>query len=174
MRRQEQESSSSENDEDEESNEEDDQSTSSDEEIDPKMAKLFSKIEKNMKRINARIDDPIFIEDLVNTIDLIKKEKKTKNKSETRRRDKAFACMRKWVSEDKDSSSSDESFTTHSSKRSSSLRSPSCKLTCKPSHKCLVAKYIDSDVSDNESDEDSPSYDELLYLINEQKRILRK
>ena len=33
---------------------------------------------------------------------------------------------------------------------------------------------MDSDVSDDESDEDSPSYDELLHLINEQQRALKK
>ena len=37
-----------------------------------------------------------------------------------------------------------------------------------------MAKGIDSNVSDDESDEDSPSYDELFHLINEQQRALKK
>ena len=33
---------------------------------------------------------------------------------------------------------------------------------------------MDSNVSDDESDEDSPSYDELLSLINKQQKVLKK
>ena len=33
---------------------------------------------------------------------------------------------------------------------------------------------MNNDVSDDESDEDSPSYDELLHFINEQQRTLKK
>ena len=93
MRRQEQESSSSEDDgdKDEDSDEEDEQRTSSDEEIDSKIVKLISRLEKDIKRINAKIDHPIIIKDLVNTIDHIKKEKKkTKKKRETKGRAKAL------------------------------------------------------------------------------------
>ena len=173
MRRQEQESSSSEDDgeEDEESEEEDEQSSSSDEEMDPKMAKLMAQIEKNIKKINTMVDHPISLRALVKTMDHVKKEKMKKMKRrETRSRAKAFASMGRWVSEDEDSSSSNESFATHSYKRSSSSRSSSRKS----SHKCLMAKGMESDVSDDESDEDSPSYDELLALINEQQRALKK
>ena len=94
MRRQEQESSSSEDDGDqnEESYEEDDQSTSSNEEFDSKITKFFSKLEKNMKMINTKVDHHISIEDLINTIDHIKNEKKTKiKKRETRGRAKTLA-----------------------------------------------------------------------------------
>ena len=101
-------------------------------------------MEKNIKKINAKIDHPISMKDLVKTIDHIKKEKKkSKNKRETRGRAKAFASIERWVCEDEDSSSSDESFATHSSKRSSSSRSSS--------HKCLMAKGMESNVSDDDS-----------------------
>ena len=52
--------------------------------MDPKIAKLISRLEKELKRINAKIDHPIFMKNLVNTIDHIKKEKKIKNKREIR------------------------------------------------------------------------------------------
>ena len=78
------------------------------------------------------------------------------------------------MSDDEGSSLSDKSITIHSSKRSSSSKSSSHKLSRKPSHKCLMTKGVDSDVSDDESDEDSPSYDELLHFINEQQRDFKK
>ena len=67
MRRQEQESSSSEDDEDEddESYEEDKQSTSSGEDMDPEVAKLISQVEKNITKINTKIDHSIYMKDLV-------------------------------------------------------------------------------------------------------------
>ena len=140
--------------------------------MDPEVAKLIYQVEKNIKNINTKIHHRISMKDLVKTIDHIKKEK-TKSKREIRGRAKAFASMRRWVSEDEDSISSDESFTTHSSKRSSSSRSSSRKSSCKPSsHKCLMAKGMELD--DNESDEDSSSYDELNNLINEQQGALKK
>ena len=109
--------------------------------------------------------------DLVKTIDHIKKEKKTKKKRETRARVKVFTRIERWVSEDEDSSSSDESFTIHSSKRNSSSISSSRKPS---SHKCIMTKDVKNKVNDDESDEDSPSYDELLHLINEQQGTLKK
>ena len=144
--------------------------------MDPEVAKLISQVERNIKKINAKIDHPISMKDLVKTIDHIKKEKKTKiKKRETKGRAKALASIGRWVSDDEDSSSSDESITIHSCKRSSSSRLSSHKSSSrKSSHKCLMAKGMDSDVSDDESNEDSPSYDELLHLINEQQRDLKK
>ena len=61
MRRQEQESSSGEDygDQDEESYEEDEKNTSSDEEMDPEVTKLILQVEKNIKKINAKIDHSI-------------------------------------------------------------------------------------------------------------------
>ena len=80
-------------------------------------------MEKNIKKINAKTDHPISMNDLVKTIDHFKKKKKkTKNNRETRGRAKAFASIGRWVSDDEDSSSSDESISIYSSKRSSSSR----------------------------------------------------
>ena len=168
---------SSEDDDEEEleSNEEDDQSTSSDEEIDPKIAKLMQQVEENIKRINAKIDHPISLKELIKTTNHIKKKNRIKNKREIRGRAKALTSIGIWVSNDEDSSSSDEGITIHSSKKSSSSRSSSHKSSSRKScHKCLMAKGMDSDVSDDESDENSPSYDDILHLINEQQMTLKK
>ena len=44
------------------------------------VAKLISQVKKNLQKINTKIHHPIFMNNLVNTIDHIKKEKKTKIK----------------------------------------------------------------------------------------------
>ena len=56
-------------------------------------------MEKDLKRINAKINHPIYMKNLINTIDHIKKEKKTKNKREIIRRGKIVANIGRWVSE---------------------------------------------------------------------------
>ena len=105
------------------------------------MVNLLPKLEKNKKRINAKVDHPISIENVVNRIDHIKKEKKTKiKKREARGRAKTLASIGRWMSDDEESRSSDESFTIPPSKKSSFSRSSSRKSTRKPSHKCLMAK----------------------------------
>ena len=85
-----------------------------------------------------------------------KKEKKPKHES--------FAIFGEWVCGDEESSasSSDESnkkFTTRTNMGSSS-------------NTCLMAQGMESNVSDDESD--SPSYDELLDLVHEHQRVIKK
>jgi len=84
------------------------------------------------------------------------KEKKPKNES--------FAIFGKWVSggEESSASSSDESskkFTTRTNMGSSS-------------HTCFMARGMENDVSDDNSD--SPSYEELLELVHEHQKVIKK
>ena len=44
--------------------------------------------------------------------------------------------------------------------------------TASSSNICLMAKDMESDVSDDDSD--SPSYDELLDLVHEHQRVIKK
>ena len=86
----------------------------------------------------------------------LKKEKKPKHES--------FAIFDEWVSDGEESSanSSDESnkkFTARTNMRSSS-------------NTCLMAQGMENDVSDDDSD--SPSYDELLDLVHEHQRVIKK
>ena len=85
-----------------------------------------------------------------------KKKKKPKHES--------IVIFGEWVSggEESSASSSDESnkkFTT-------------CTNVGLSSNTCLMAKGIDSDVSDDDSD--SPSYEELLELVHEHQKIIKK
>uniref|UniRef100_A0A0A9FLZ8 Uncharacterized protein n=1 Tax=Arundo donax TaxID=35708 RepID=A0A0A9FLZ8_ARUDO len=122
-------------------------------------------IKRNITRINHKLE-----RNRITFDNLIKK----KEKRETNSKAKAFASIGRWVSEDKGSSSSDESYTITSSKKNSSSTSSSHKTSLRRSHKCLIAKGIDSDVSDEESDDDSSSQQKLFNLINKQQRTLKK
>ena len=93
-----------------------------------------------------------------------KKFKKNKPKKEKKPKHESFAIFGEWVSggEESSASSSDESrkkFTTRTNKGSSS-------------NTCLIAQGMESDVSDDDSD--SPSYDELLDLVHEHQRVIKK
>jgi len=90
--------------------------------------------------------------------------KKKKEKKEKKLKHESFAIFGEWVSggEESSASSSDESskkFTTRTNKRSSS-------------NTCLMVQGMESDVSDDDSD--SPSYDELLELIHEHQKVIKK
>ena len=93
-----------------------------------------------------------------------KKFKKNKQKKEKKPKHESYAIFGEWVSggEESSASSSDESnkkFTTRTNMGSSS-------------NTCLMAQGMESDVSDDDSD--SPSYDELLNLVHEQQRAIKK
>jgi hypothetical protein len=101
-------------------------------------------------------------------IKFTKIEHKPKKKvvKERRPRQKATIAIREWTSggESSSSSSSDESrknFTTRF------MQGPSSSL-----HMCLMAKGMESDVSDDESD--TTSLDDLVELVHEQKGMLNK
>ena len=91
-----------------------------------------------------------------------KKFKKNKQKKEKKPKHESFAIFGEWVSggEESSTSSSDESnkkFTTR-------IRSSS--------NTCLMAKGMDSDLSDDDSG--SPSIDKLLDLVHEHKKVIKK
>ena len=85
---------------------------------------------------------------------LMKVEKKPKHES--------YAIFDEWVSggEDSSASSSDESNKKFTTRMGSS------------SNTCLMAKGMDSDVSNDDSD--SPSIDELLNLVHEYQKVIKK
>ena len=90
--------------------------------------------------------------------------KKKKEKTEKKPKHESFAIFGEWVSggEESSASSSDESskkFTTRTNMGSSS-------------NTCLMAQGMESNVSDDDSD--SPSYDELLDLVHEHQRVIKK
>ena len=93
-----------------------------------------------------------------------KKFKKKQQKKEKKPKHESFAIFGEWVSggEESSASSSDESnkkFTTRTNMGSSS-------------NTYFMAQGMESDVSDDESD--SPSYDELLDLVHEHQRVIKK
>ena len=93
-----------------------------------------------------------------------RKFKKKKEKKEKKPKHASFAIFDEWVSggEELNASSSDESskkFSTRTNMGSSS-------------NTCLMAKGMDSDVSDD--DFDSPSYEELLELVHEHQKVIMK
>ena len=92
-------------------------------------------------------------------------KKKKQQKKGKKPQHESFAIFGEWVSGGEESSaisSDDESskkFATRTNMRSSS-------------NNCLKAKGMDSDVSDD--DFDSPSYEELLELVHEHQRVIKK
>src|SRR6185312_11615742 len=90
--------------------------------------------------------------------------KKKKEKKEKKHRHESFAIFGEWDSggEESSANSSDESnkkFTTRTNFGSSS-------------NTCLMAKGMESDVSDDDSD--APSYEDLLELVHEHQKVIKK
>src|SRR6185312_7913841 len=79
---------------------------------------------------------------------------------------KAFVVLGEWTSggEESSTSSSDESNKTFTTRFNTGMASSS--------NICLIAKGMESDVSDDDSD--SPSYEELLDLVHEHQRAIKK
>ena len=93
-----------------------------------------------------------------------KRFKKKQQKKEKKPQHESFAIFGEWVSggEESSASSSDKSnkkFTTRTNIGSSS-------------NTCLMAQGMESDVSDDDSN--SPSYNELLDLVHEHQRVIKK
>jgi hypothetical protein len=157
--------SSSENDDDDG----DDGDSSSDEEVESMVAEYVKKIFKYVKKVNMYGYNVHLREGRHHQhIKFTKIEHKPKKKvvKERRPRQKATIAVREWKSggESSSSSSSDESrknFSTHF------MQGPSSSL-----HMCLMAKGMESNVSDDESD--TTSLDDLVDLVHEQKGILKK
>ena len=91
-----------------------------------------------------------------------KKFKKNKQKKEKKPKHESFAIFAEWVSggEESSASSIDESNKKFTTRMGSS------------SNTCFMEKGMDSDVSDDDSE--SPSYEELLKLVHEYQKIIKK
>jgi hypothetical protein len=147
----------------------DDEDSSSDEDVKSMVAEYVKKIFKYVKKVNMYNYNVHLRERHHHQhIKFTKIEHKPKKKviKERRSRQEATIAVREWTSggESSSSSSSDESrknFTTRF------LQGPSSSL-----HMCLMAKGMESGVSDDESD--TTSLDDLVELVHEQKGMLKK
>jgi hypothetical protein len=147
----------------------DDEDSSNDEEVESMVAEYVMKIFKYVKKVNMYGYNVHLREGHHHQhIKFTKIEHKPKKKvvKERRPRQEATIVVREWTSggESSSSSSSDESrknFTTRF------MQGPSSSL-----HMCLMAKSMESNVSDDESD--TTSLDHLVELVHEQKGMLKK
>jgi hypothetical protein len=143
--------------------------SSSDEEVESMVVEYVKKIFKYVKKVNMYGYNVHLREGCHHQhIKFTKIEHKPKKKVIKERRPKQEATMtiREWTSGGESSSyiSSDESrnnFTTRF------MQGPSSSL-----HMCLMAEGMESNVSDDESD--TTSLDDLVYLVHEQKGMLKK
>ena len=133
--------------------------------MEPNLYKQVKKMNKCLKKINS-MGYMIFLKDGPHhqCIKVEKRFKKKQQKKEKKPKQESFAIFGEWVSDGEESSasSSDESnkkFTTRTNIGSSS-------------NTCFMAQGMESDVSDDDSD--SPSYDELLDLVHEHQRVIKK
>jgi hypothetical protein len=147
----------------------DDGDSSSDEKVESMVAEYMKKIFKYVKKVNMYGYNVHLREGRHHQhIKFTKIEHKPKKKvvKERRPRKKETITVREWTSggESSSSNSSDESrknFTT------CFMQGPSSSL-----HMCLMAKGMESNVSDDESN--TTSLDDLVELVHEQKGILEK
>jgi hypothetical protein len=143
--------------------------SSSDEEVESMVAENMKKIFKYVKKVNMygyNIHLREGCHHQHNKFTKIEHKPKKKVVKERRPRQEATITVREWKSggESSSSSSSDESrkkFTTHF------MEGPSSSL-----HMCLMAKGMESNVSDDESD--TTYLDDLVELVHEQKGMLKK
>jgi hypothetical protein len=131
---------------------------------DPNLYKQVKKMNKCLQEINS-MGYMVFLKDGPHHQQM-KVERRFKKKKEKEKKPKheSFAIFGEWVSggEESSASSSDESnkkFTTRTNMGSSS-------------NTCLMAQGMKSDVTDDDSV--SPSYDELLDLIHEHQKVIKK
>ena len=96
----------------------------------------------------------------------MKAERRFKKKKEKKSKEETFVMLGEWISggEESSTSSSNESNKTFTTRFNTGAASSS--------NICLMAKDMESDVSDNDSD--SPSYEELLDLVHEHQRAFKK
>jgi hypothetical protein len=147
----------------------DDEDSSIDEEVESMVAEYVKKIFKYLKKVNMYGYNVHLRKGHHHRhIKFTKIEHKPKKKvvKERRPRQEATISVCEWTSggESSSSSSSDESrknFTTRF------MQGPSSLL-----HMCLMAKGMESNVSDDESD--TTSLDDIVELVHEQKGMLKK
>ena len=151
----------------EEEEENESQCSSSDEDVmTPKLFKQVKIMNKSLKKINL-LGYMVFLKDGPHhqhiKVERIK-FKKRQEKKEEKPKHESFAIFGEWISggEESSTSSSDESnkrFSTRTNMSSSS-------------NTCLMAKGMESAVSDDDSD--FPSIDELLDLVHEHQKVIKK
>ena len=99
-----------------------------------------------------------------------KYKKKKKQKKEKKPKDEPRVFLGEWVEDGVESSSSSSSISSDESIKSTTFRTnegvPSSSNTCH------MAKGMDSNISDDDSD--SPSIKDILDLVHEHPRIIRK
>jgi hypothetical protein len=137
----------------------DDGDSSSDEEVESMVAEYVKKIFKYVKEVNMYGYNVHLREGRHHQhIKFTKIEHKTKKKvvKERRPRQEATIAVREWTSDE-----SRKNFTTRFMQR------PSASL-----HMCLMAKGMENNVSDDESD--TTSLDDLVEFVHEQKGMLKK
>ena len=145
--------------------EEDAISSSSDDQepMNPNLYKQVKKMNKCLKEINS-MRYMVFLKDGPHhqLMKVEKKFKKNKQKKEKKPKHESYAVFGEWVSggEESSASSNDESNKKFTTRMGSS------------SNTCFMAKGMDSDVSDDDSD--SPSIDELLDLVHEHQKVIKK
>jgi hypothetical protein len=147
----------------------DDEDSSSDEEVESMVAEYVKKIFKYVKKVNMYGYNVHLREGHHHQhIKFTKIEHKPKKKvvKERRPRQEATIAVREWTSggESSSSSSSDESKKNCTTRF---MHGPSSSL-----HMCLMAKGMESNVSDDESN--TTSLDDLVELVHEQKGMLKK
>ena len=132
--------------------------------MNPDLYEQVKKMNKCLKKINS-MGYIVFLKDGPHHQQMkVERKFKKKERKEKKSQHESFAIFGEWVSggEESSASSSDESskkFTTRTNMGSSS-------------NTCLMAKGMDSDVSDDDSD--SPSIDELLDLVHEYQKVIKK
>jgi hypothetical protein len=146
-----------------------DEDSSRDEEVKSMVAEYVKKIFKYVKKVNMYGYNVHLREGRHHQhIKFTKIEHKPKKKvvKERRPRKEVIIVIREWTSggESSSSSSSDESRKNFTSRF---MQGPSYTL-----HKCLMAKGMESNVSDDESD--TTSLNDLIELVQEQKGMLKK
>ena len=95
-----------------------------------------------------------------------KHKKKKKEKKEKKSKDEPRVFLGEWVDDgvEPSSSSSDESIESTTTRTNKGVLSSS--------NTCHLAKCMDSDVSGDDSD--TPSFEDLLDLIHEQQRVMKR
>ena len=148
----------------EEEEEEACQSSSSDDQepMNPYLYKHVKKMNKCLKEINS-MGYVVFLKDGPHhqLMKVEKKFKKNKQKKEKKPKHESYAVFGEWVSGGEESSAS----SSESNKKFTTRMGSS-------SNTCFMAKGMVSDVSDDDSD--SPSIDELLVLVHEHQKVIKK
>ena len=130
----------------------------------PKLYKQVKIMNKSLNKINS-MGYIVFLKDGPHHQHM-KVERRFKKKKEKKPKEEAFVILGEWTSggEESSTSSSDESNKTFTTRFNTGMASSS--------NICLIAKGMESDVSDDDSD--SPSYEELLDLVHEHQRAIKK